>query len=57
MKFCHFYFFTQTIKHMFMDDIFAGRECLEQSNILKQFRHIYASAVTADYNCANKSSI
>ena len=42
---------------MFMDDIFAGRECLEQSNILKQFRHIYASAVTADYNCANKSSI
>ena len=40
-----------------MNDNFAHRECLKQSNILKQFRHIYASAVIADYNCANKSSI
>jgi len=57
MKFCHFYFFTQNIKRTFMNDNFAHRECLKQSNILKQFRHIYASAVIADYNCANKSSI
>jgi len=31
-----------------MFDIFTGRECLKESNVLKRFRQIYASAVIAD---------